>query len=280
MSTDALDGKTRSKLREAILAGFNPVGLDEVLRDNDMFRHNIAIGPDFETRVNSLIDVARQEGWLLELCGVLAAARAGNQPVSSAILAVQKWLSDQRQTPVVDPRFREHAEPASQPNAVRFTDEKQTAPEKISWAEFFFSFSGRVSRGSFWLGLLIILVVIASMYTMLALLLGEAAFDDGGQPTRLFKNIYWLMGIPLYWPIFALIVKRLHDFGQGKALAWLFFVLSVLHKISDVTGPESLAYVTLAVFMTVQVVIGCVRGISGPNEYGPDPLPRFRKLPA
>ncbi len=71
----------RAKLREAILAGFNPAALDEILRDNDMFRHNVASGPDFITRVNSLIDVARQEGWLIELCGVLAAERAGNEPV-------------------------------------------------------------------------------------------------------------------------------------------------------------------------------------------------------
>ena len=61
----AREGKTRSKLREAILAGFNPASLDEVLRDNDMLAPNVAIGPDFATRVNSLIDVARREGWLI-----------------------------------------------------------------------------------------------------------------------------------------------------------------------------------------------------------------------
>lgn len=74
MSHYARKGKMRSKLREAILVGFNPAALDEVLTDNDMLRPNIAIGPDFATRVNSLIDVAHQEGWLIELCGVLAAA--------------------------------------------------------------------------------------------------------------------------------------------------------------------------------------------------------------
>ena len=120
------------------------------------------------------------------------------------------------------------------------------------------------------------------MYQILALLLGEAAFElkeDVAQPARLYKNIHWLMAIPLYWPLFAL-VKRLHDFGQGKALAWLFFVLSVVHKIYDIAGQESFALVTLAVFMTVVLVIGCVKGISGPNEYGPDPLPRSWKLRA
>ena len=98
----AREGKTRSKLREAILAGFDPASLDEVLRDNDMLASNVAIGPDFATRVNSLIDVARQEGWLIELCGVLAEARPDNQRVNSAIVAAQKWLIDHRGSDEVD----------------------------------------------------------------------------------------------------------------------------------------------------------------------------------
>ena len=105
MSHSARKGKMRSKLREAILAGFNPATLDEVLADNDMLRPNIAIGPDFATRVNSLIDVARQEGWLIELCGALAEARPDNQRVNSAIVAVQKWLMGQRNSDEVDSQF-------------------------------------------------------------------------------------------------------------------------------------------------------------------------------
>ena len=279
----ALDGKMRSKLREAILAGFSPVALDEILRDNDMFRHNFASGPDFVTRVSSLIDVAHQEGWLVELCGVLAAARAGNQDVSSAIIAIQKSLIDKRETRDIDLQFQSHAGLLSNTNAARSRNQNQAMSDETSWAEFFFSFKGRVSRKSFWLGFLICFIVAALMYTALALLLGPAAFEpdgDGWVPTRLFKNIYWLMGILLYWPIFAVIVKRLHDFGQGKAFAWAFAVLSVIHKIADVTGPEVLAMVTLAIFMTVMVVIGSVRGVSGSNEYGPDPLIGLQKRPA
>ena len=115
----AREGKMRSKLREAILAGFNPASLDEVLRDNDMLASNVAIGPDFAARVNSLIDVARQEGWLVELCGVLAAARAGNEPVSSAILAVQRWLIDHRETHENDLQFQEDAGLLSKANAAQ-----------------------------------------------------------------------------------------------------------------------------------------------------------------
>ena len=97
----------RSRLREAILDGFNLASLDEILSDNDRLRPNIAMGPDFATRVNSLIDVACQEGWLIDLCGVLADARSGNEPVSSAILSVQKWLIEHRGTNEIDLQFQQ-----------------------------------------------------------------------------------------------------------------------------------------------------------------------------
>jgi uncharacterized membrane protein YhaH (DUF805 family) len=280
MLSSARDGKMRAKLRAAILAGFNPAALDEILRDNDMFRHNVASGPDFVTRVNSLIDVSRQEGWLVELCGILAAARSGNQPVSSAILEVQRWLIAQRDTHAIDLQFQEDTGLLSKSNAAQLPAQEHAVSGEVSWAEFFFSFKGRISRRSFWLGFLTILIVAVLLFGTLALLLGTAAFElneDVWHPTRLFKNIYWLMGVLLYWPIFALIVKRLHDFGQGRAFAWLFAILSVLYKISDITGPEDVTMATLAIFVTVLAMLGSVRGNSGPNDYGPDPRLKLRK---
>ena len=58
------------------------------------------LSPDIGTgslrkRVDSLIEVARQQGWLIELCDALATARSRNVPVSSAILAVRQSLMDQ-----------------------------------------------------------------------------------------------------------------------------------------------------------------------------------------
>jgi hypothetical protein len=76
-----------------------------------MLRPNVALGPDFTTRVHSLIDVAHEEGWLIELCGALADARAGNQRVNSAIVAVRKWLIDQRDSNEVDFQFQPDVPP-------------------------------------------------------------------------------------------------------------------------------------------------------------------------
>jgi Effector-associated domain 1 len=84
----------RSRLRAAILAGFDHESLDQVLRDTDMLRPEVETG-SFAKRVDSLIEVARQQGWLIELCDALASARSGNAPVNSAILAVRQSLTDQ-----------------------------------------------------------------------------------------------------------------------------------------------------------------------------------------
>ena len=91
-----LAGKDRSKLREAILTGFDFASVDDILRDNDLPRNKIAIGPDLTTRVNSLIDVSDQEGWLTKLCALLAVERAGNAGVHDAITDVlQRLLSSE-----------------------------------------------------------------------------------------------------------------------------------------------------------------------------------------
>ena len=71
-----------------------------------MFASNVAIGPDFSTRVNSLIDVAHQEGRLIKLCSVLADVRPDNERVSSEIIRVQEWLKDQRNINDINEDFR------------------------------------------------------------------------------------------------------------------------------------------------------------------------------
>jgi hypothetical protein len=63
----------RSKLRNAILSGFNPASLGETLKDNDMLRPHIAHGPDFNSQEQP--DRCRARGRLVNrACSVLAAS--------------------------------------------------------------------------------------------------------------------------------------------------------------------------------------------------------------
>ena len=91
---DTMPAGARSKLRAAILAGFDHDSLDQFLGDNNMLSPDIGTG-SLRKRVDSLIEVARQQGWVIELCDALATARSRNVPVSSAILAVRQSLMDQ-----------------------------------------------------------------------------------------------------------------------------------------------------------------------------------------
>ena len=90
-----LDGRQRADLRKAISGAFTRDTLDEALRDNNLFSHDISDDPAFNIRIGSLIDLFFQQGRLVELCGVLATARIDNEQTHAAIIAVQKWLIEQ-----------------------------------------------------------------------------------------------------------------------------------------------------------------------------------------
>jgi Effector-associated domain 1 len=92
---DEMPPGARSNLRAAILAGFDHESLDQVLRDKEMPSHDVVDTGSFARRVDSLIEVARQQGWLIKLCDALAEARSRNADVASPILAVRRQLADQ-----------------------------------------------------------------------------------------------------------------------------------------------------------------------------------------
>jgi uncharacterized membrane protein YhaH (DUF805 family) len=169
------------------------------------------------------------------------------------------------------------AEPQS--NAAQIPAAGRASAQEVAWSELLFSFRGRISRKTFWLGFVGILTASALMFVTLRGLLGESASEvknDVSRPSALFNEIYWVSVIPLYWPIFALLVKRLHDFGQGWGFVWPFAILSVLYKLSLLAGPEDVTVFLGAVFLTIYGMIGCIRGTCGSNQYGPDPLSRPR----
>jgi uncharacterized membrane protein YhaH (DUF805 family) len=77
----------------------------------------------------------------------------------------------------------------------------------------------------------------------------------------------------LNWPIAALYLKRLHDFGEGKG--WLFWSLVIVIVLAYgpsfagfVDGARLLILVSTGIFL----IVGCIKGTPGPNQYGPDPL--------
>jgi len=140
-----------------------------------------------------------------------------------------------------------------------------------SWIDFLFSFEGRISRKAFWLSGLFITAVCLLVMAGLAAALGMDSLDQQKGVSKL-RHLYTVATLPFYWPAFALYLKRLHDFGQGKGGLWPVAILSVLSEglslLNFETGSQVIAIILTGVF----VIVGCVKGTPGPNQYGPDPL--------
>jgi len=114
--------------------------------------------------------------------------------------------------------------------------------EAMPPGRLFFSLEGRVSRRQFWLHGVAALLGLA--------LLGHALLGIARVRTHTADLVVNLL---LLWPALAVSVKRWHD--RDRSGAW------VLLNLLPVIG-----------WLWALIDNGLVRGTTGPNRYGPDPL--------
>jgi uncharacterized membrane protein YhaH (DUF805 family) len=122
------------------------------------------------------------------------------------------------------------------------TDGREEDMNDLDWAWLFFSFEGRINRGKFWLGIVILWAVIWVLTLIAAL--ADSAF------------LWWvsaILSILIIWPSLALSIKRWHD--RNKSGWWVFIGLI------PIIGP-----------LWALIETGFLPGTVGPNEYGLDPL--------
>ena len=136
------------------------------------------------------------------------------------------------------------------------------AAPRPSMKNFLFSAQGRIGRGRFWFGALMIL-----LYTIVAGALlgaigmatgaktedGSAGFSVEGAAAIPFLVMTFGYLVVTVWTGICLGIKRYHD--RGKSGAWILVQL--------IPGIGALWYFIEA---------GCLRGTVGPNNYGEDPL--------
>lgn len=156
----------------------------------------------------------------------------------------------------------------------------------IRWSramQLFLSFEGRISRRTFWFGILVFLAV------GLGLSLLVLPVSRGAGP--MLRIVGFLISLVLLYPLAALLVKRLHD-RDTAATPWAYIHLAAIavsgfvnaFKIGFVTRqigsfavetPGAAAYAVLAACMLVNlgmfIMLGFFRGTPGPNRYGPSP---------
>jgi uncharacterized membrane protein YhaH (DUF805 family) len=144
----------------------------------------------------------------------------------------------------------------------------------VDFFEFMFGASGRINRAKYWLSLL--------KFGIAGLLAAVVLFTAAGLAAPLFVIMAILVFIPwLLWG-FAIHTERLHD--RDKSAWWLVIfcllpgALCQLTEVAWFTGPAAptlqyaLALAGFALTIWGFVEIGCLRGTSGSNAYGPDPL--------
>lgn len=133
----------------------------------------------------------------------------------------------------------------------------------MSFGDLLFSFEGRTSRAKFWLGLLIQAIGFG---IAVGLVLASSALLNHVGPGAVLA---FLIVIPVLISNFAVGAKRLHDRDKSGWWLLLFFVLpAVLGAIDQPIAEVASALISLCMI----VELGCLRGTSGANSYGVDPL--------
>ncbi len=168
------------------------------------------------------------------------------------------------------------------------------------------STTGRIGRQQFWIGAIILAVanIVISMLILPMVGLGMpnlaalAAAGDAAAMTSAIENGMKMAGwgslvlfVIFAFPYYALAVKRRHDKDNNGMDVLIALALSVVlllvqalglaFTVTDVGGvmmpSPSMLYTVLGAAsgllgLYLLVVIGFLKGTSGPNQYGPDPL--------
>jgi uncharacterized membrane protein YhaH (DUF805 family) len=167
----------------------------------------------------------------------------------------------------------------------------------------FFAFSGRINRGKYWLALvvwLLIWIVAVPAFVIGGLAILGSNLIDGSLPSpedlpaflHLIRDYGILSVIILAFVIvswvsaLAIGIKRLHDRDRsGWWILLFYFGPAVLAAAQNSAESGTLASLVLglgafAVAVWSLVELGFLRGTSGPNRFGPDPLKREVAVPA
>jgi uncharacterized membrane protein YhaH (DUF805 family) len=133
--------------------------------------------------------------------------------------------------------------------------------------ELFTSFHGRISRKSWWIGYVILMV----------LGWGGQLLINPGLFTTAVPQPDWAATIWAFFlliPFTAIMVKRFNDGDWpnwlGYAIALIFVLLNIASHFGGAT--KLMFYIVVGIGGFLFIVNGFLRGTRGPNRYGPDPL--------
>lgn len=148
----------------------------------------------------------------------------------------------------------------------------------MDWTTLLFSFRGRINRGKYWLAILIYTLIWGAFVAAIFMWMGRVDnfFSLAGVGLLVWLGFVVLL-IAGAWSGLATGIKRLHDRDKSGWWILLFWFGPSLLSGSTSAMPDmqggflvGLAGTVIATWGIVE--IGFMRGTTGPNAYGPDPL--------
>ena len=139
----------------------------------------------------------------------------------------------------------------------------------MDWAFLFNSFDRRISRKTFWIGLVVLTVAEIVVHFITEQIQGD--------------RLSAIADLAFTYPEFAVAAKRAHDRNMPLWLLIIFFaagafldLLTVLNLSGNDDQPSMLSLAVAVPFtvfgIALLVELGYRSGTPGPNPYGPDPL--------
>ncbi len=149
----------------------------------------------------------------------------------------------------------------------------------------YFRANGRINRRTWWIAWALLLAVeVAANHFLSVAMNDDKAFIDGTWQN--LKDIFadtsgWIIALVFLWPNIAMNAKRFHDLNMS-GWWWLLFVapfllgtaISISPYGGDLDPSPAAGWAELLSGITAiatLIMLGFLRGMSGPNRYGPPP---------
>lgn len=146
------------------------------------------------------------------------------------------------------------------------------------------SFDGRINRKPFWIASLVMVIAAVILSIVIIMPLSAVSLTLGSLASL-------LLSLAFLYPAIALGVKRLHDRGNPGIFMAIFVAPGIMLQLGALLGlttsaqvlagqtvylPNTLGWIVnlagLVIGIWALVTLGFLKGTSGKNAYGPDPL--------
>jgi uncharacterized membrane protein YhaH (DUF805 family) len=159
--------------------------------------------------------------------------------------------------------------------------------KNFDWRAVFFGFNGRFNRGKYWLFSVLALAVTGFLTVLMIYMfpIPEEVIASLKSETLQEGIVYLVLVAPSVTFLYissAISVKRLHDRNRSGWWAILYLGLpALLALIMGIAAgaketlegwPAALMIPYFILLIVTFVELACLKGTTGPNKYGPDPL--------